>query len=191
MDPDLNKYDLHHRVSHHDTMSDAEWEEAYRAAWDAYFTWEHMETVTRRHARLEGGRPKKALQYLVEFKLLYDNEGVHTLEGGVVRRKRRLSRRPGLPVEPAWRFYPAFAWESVRKGWRYWRGFSRAKALLKRIEKDPARRTYTDLATSPLGDNELKALDLFHETRGGEAAVEKEARQEALLESVRAAHEAA
>ena len=54
MDPDLNKYDLHHRVSHHDTMSDAEWEEAYKAAWDAYFTWEHMETVTRRHARLPG-----------------------------------------------------------------------------------------------------------------------------------------
>ena len=52
MDPDLNKYDLHHRVSHHATMSDAEWEETYKAAWDAYFTWEHMETVTRRHARL-------------------------------------------------------------------------------------------------------------------------------------------
>ena len=82
-------------------MSDAEWEDAYRAAWDAYFTWEHMETVTRRHARLEGGRPKKALQYMVEFKLLYDNEGVHTLEGGVVRRKRRKSRRPTHPREPA------------------------------------------------------------------------------------------
>ena len=53
MDPDLNKYDLHHRVSHHRKMSDAEWEEAYKAAWAAYFTWEHMETVTRRHARLE------------------------------------------------------------------------------------------------------------------------------------------
>ena len=191
MDPDLNKYDLHHRVSHHDTMSDAEWEEAYRAAWDAYFTWEHMETVTRRHARLEGGRPKKALQYLIEFKLLYENEGVHTLEGGVVRRKRRLSRRPGLPIEPALLFYPKFALESARKAWNYWRGFRRAKALLKRIENDPARHDYTDLATRPLEDNELKALDLFHETRGGAEAVEKQHRQDVLLESVRAAHEAA
>ena len=34
MDPDLNKYDLNHRVSHHPKMSDAEWEDAYRAAWD-------------------------------------------------------------------------------------------------------------------------------------------------------------
>ena len=74
-----------------------------------------METVTRRHARLEGGRPKKALQYLNEFRMLYENEGVHTLEGGVVRRKRRLSRRPTLPIEPAWLFYPKFAWESARK----------------------------------------------------------------------------
>ena len=82
-------------------MSDAEWEETYKAAWAAYFTWEHMETVTRRHARLEGGRPKKALQYLNEFRMLYENEGVHTLEGGVVRRKRRRSRRPTLKLEPA------------------------------------------------------------------------------------------
>ena len=60
MDPDLNKYDLHHRVTHHATMSDAEWEEAYKAAWAAYFTWEHMETVTRRHARLpQAGRTRR------------------------------------------------------------------------------------------------------------------------------------
>ena len=137
MDPDLNKYDLHHRVSHHATMSDAEWEETYKAAWAAYFTWEHMETVTRRHARLQGGRPKKALQYLIEFRMLYENEGVHTLEGGVVRRKRRKSRRPTLPIEPAWLFYPKFAFESARKAWRYWRGFRREKALLKRIVDDP------------------------------------------------------
>jgi hypothetical protein len=191
MDPDLNKYDLHHRVTHHDTMSDAEWEDAYRAAWDAYFTWEHMETVTRRHARLKGGRPKKALQYMVEFKLLYDNEGVHTLEGGVIRRKRRKSRRPGMKREPALLFYPKFAAESLRKAWSYWRGFRKAKGLLKRIVEDPARWDYDDLATRPLGHNELESLDLFHETRGGEEAVAKVARQEALMESVRAGHAAA
>ena len=64
----------------------------------------------------EGGRPKKALQYLIEFRLLYENEGVHTLEGGVVRRKRRKSRRPTLPLEPAILFYPKFAFESAAQG---------------------------------------------------------------------------
>ena len=55
---------------------------------------------------------------------------------------------------------------------------------------DPARWDYDDLATRPLDDNELKALDMFHETRGGEEAVAKVARQEALMESVRASHAA-
>ena len=33
MDPDLNKYDLNHRVVHHPKMSDAEFEQTYRDAW--------------------------------------------------------------------------------------------------------------------------------------------------------------
>jgi hypothetical protein len=191
MDPDLNKYDLHHRVSHHPRMSDAEWEAAYRAAWDSYFTWEHMETVTRRHARLPHGQPKKAMQHMVEFKLLYANEKVHTLEGGVVRRKRRRSRRPTLPLEPALVFYPKFALECLRKAWNYWRGFRRAKALVAKIEADPARWDYMDDAIRPLGDNEMAALDLFHETRGGEAFVEKAKKQEARVQRLQGQRTAA
>jgi len=191
MDPDLNKYDLHHRVSHHATMSDAEWEETYKAAWAAYFTWEHMETVTRRHARLEGGRPNKALQYLNEFRMLYENEGVHTLEGGIIRRKRRRSRRPTLKREPALLFYPKFALETARKLFSYWQGFRKERAVLRRVINDPARYDYSDLATRPLMDNELAALDLFHETAGGEEAVAKQRRQDALLEAVQAAHRTA
>jgi radical SAM superfamily enzyme YgiQ (UPF0313 family) len=190
MDPDLNKYDLHHRVSHHPTMSDAEWEEAYRAAWAAYFTWDHMETVTRRHARLARGRPNKALQYLNEFRMLYENEGVHTLEGGVVRRKRRRSRRPSLPREPALLFYPKFALESAAKAWRYWRGFRRQRALLRRILVDPDRYSYTDLALSKASGEELAGLDLFHETAGGEAAVARQRAQDARVDAAHAAQAA-
>ncbi|HTO78453.1 MAG TPA: radical SAM protein, partial [Methylocystis sp.] len=58
MDPDMNKYDLNHRVSHHAKMSDAEWEDAYRAAWAAFYTPEHMRTVLRRSFALPNGRPK-------------------------------------------------------------------------------------------------------------------------------------
>jgi radical SAM superfamily enzyme YgiQ (UPF0313 family) len=186
MDPDLNKYDLHHRVSHHPTMSDEEWEEAYKAAWDTYFTWEHMETVARRHARLPHGRPHKALQWINEFRMLYANEKVHTLEGGAVRRKRRKSRRPTMKREPALIFYPRFVAESLVKGWRYWRGFRRQKAVLKRVVNDPKRFEYEELATRPLAANELAALDLFHETRGGEAFVERKRRQDRIVEQARA-----
>src|SRR5205085_5227711 len=61
MDPDVNKYDLNHRVSHHPTMSDSEWEEAYRAAWLAYYTPEHIRTIMRRSAACRRGRPDATL----------------------------------------------------------------------------------------------------------------------------------
>ena len=47
----MNKYDLNHRVSHHSTMTDAEWEDAYRAAWAAFYTPEHVRTILRRQER--------------------------------------------------------------------------------------------------------------------------------------------
>src|SRR5262245_23200983 len=50
MDPDMNKYDLNHRVSHHPKMSDAEWQEAYRAAWMTYYAPDHVRTILRRSA---------------------------------------------------------------------------------------------------------------------------------------------
>jgi len=50
MDADLNKYDLYHRVSQHPKMSDAEWEGAYRAAWDSFYSLDHIRTVLRRAA---------------------------------------------------------------------------------------------------------------------------------------------
>ena len=50
MDADLNKYDLDHRVSHHPKMSDREWEEAYEAAWESFYSTEHVRTILRRVA---------------------------------------------------------------------------------------------------------------------------------------------
>src|SRR5262245_7484478 len=50
MDSAQNTYDLNHRVTHHPKMSDAEWEETYRAAWDAFYSPEHVRTTLRRVA---------------------------------------------------------------------------------------------------------------------------------------------
>ncbi len=140
---------------------------------------------------LQGGRPKKALQYLIEFKLLYANEGVHTLEGGVdPAQAPQVAPARACPMEPALLFYPKFAWNRLRKAWNYWRGFQRAKGVVKQVSADPARWDYLDDAIRPLGDNELKAMDLFHETRGGDEAVAKIEKQDAMIENIRA-HEAA
>ncbi len=50
MDQDLNKYDLYHRVMHHPHMSDADWDEAYRTAWDSFYSFDHIGTILRRAA---------------------------------------------------------------------------------------------------------------------------------------------
>jgi len=189
MDPDLNKYNLHHRVTHHQVMSDREWDDVIHEAWAAFFSDEHMETVARRHAARANGRPKKAAQYMNEFRLLYENEDMHPLEAGIVRRKRRRSRRSGLPLEPAILFYPRFALETVRKAWRFWRGLRRQKALVRRVVEAPDRYAYSDVAIRPLTDSELAELGLFNDTAGGEAAVARQRRQEARIEAVQAAHE--
>ncbi|HTU10600.1 MAG TPA: radical SAM protein [Allosphingosinicella sp.] len=188
MDPDLNKYNLNTRVTHHGTMTDEDWEAAYREAWGSYFTWEHMATVVRRHAVLPKGRPKKAAQYMNEFKMMFEIERLHPLEGGIVRRKRRKSRRPGMRRVPALLFYPAFAAECAGKAWRYWRYLRTEKKIVKDIASDPARWNYTDVALTEADEGELETMGLFRETRGGLAAVEKKHRQDALLESVRAGH---
>ncbi|HEV2748001.1 MAG TPA: radical SAM protein [Allosphingosinicella sp.] len=191
MDPDLNKYNLHHRVNHHPTMSDEEWEAAYRDCWRLWFNDAHMETVARRHAVRKGGRPKKAVQYMNEFKMLWEVEGLHAMEGGVLRRKRRKSRRPGFRRElPVW-FELKYALETAGKAFRYWRMYANAARIVKKVEADPKRYEYSDLAITPVSPEELETLDLFHETAGGEAFVAKKLKQDAMIEAVHAAHQSA
>ena len=48
MDPDLNKYDLNHRVTHHPKMSDEEWDSVYAEVWHRFYSLDHMVTVLRR-----------------------------------------------------------------------------------------------------------------------------------------------
>lgn len=180
MDPDLNKYNLHHRVSHHPRMSDREWDEAYHAAWRAFFNEKHMETVGRRHAA-RGGRPKKAMQYLNEFQAIYEIEGVHPLESGIVRRRRRRSRRPGLPREAALVFYPRFALEAAAKAWRYLQRYRAWKIASKRILADPGRLDYVDVAIRPVAADEVETLDLFRETAGGGAFLERQRKRDSII----------
>jgi hypothetical protein len=171
MDPDINKYDLDHRVSHHPKMSDIEWEEAYRAAWDVYYTPEHIRTILRRAAAIPNGRPKQIASTIMWFKLMIEHEGVHPLEGGAFRLKSRRDRRQGLPLESPLVFYPRYAGEILFKAWKYWRFFTRTRRILNEVLAAPDRTTYSDLAIEPPRGDEFEALELYHATSGGEAAL--------------------
>ena len=173
MDPDLNKYDLHHRVVHHPKMSDAEYEQTYRDAWRTYYTPEHIETVAKRHGSIPGRNPAEPAQFMTMFKIMFEAEGIHPLEGGVVRMKYRRDRRYGMPIEPIGVFHWKLAVETVRKlkiygrlAWQGWR-------IGQRVRHDPRRHEYTDLALQPVMDDDMDKLSLFAETAGGGAAVNK------------------
>ena len=53
-------------------------------------------------------------------------------------------------------------------------------AILKEVLTAPDRWTYTDLAISPSLQNEFDTLDLYHATNGGEAAVTRKRRDDAI-----------
>jgi hypothetical protein len=179
MDDDLNKYDLNHRVTHHARMSDAEWDAAYRAAWENYYTPDHVRTILRRAAAHELGRPKTALTTILWFKLMILFESVHPLEGGAFRLKFRRDRRHSMPIESPFVFYPRYAAEIAVKAWRYLSVYRSSMHILRDVLRAPDRWTYTDLAIAPPRDDDLDTLDLYHATSGGEAAVARVRREDA------------
>ncbi len=177
MDDDLNKYDLHHRVTHHARMSDAEWDEAYLAAWTNYYSQDHIRTILRRAAAHPAGRPKTALTTLLWFKLVALYEGVHPLEGGAFRLKFRRDRRHGMKLENPLVFYPWYAGETLVKAWHYLAAYRDAMRTLRQVLRAPDRWTYTDLAIAPPREDELDTLDLYQATSGGDAAVARVRRE--------------
>jgi hypothetical protein len=107
------------------------------------------------------------------FKIMFEAEGIHPLEGGIVRMKYRRDRRHGMKIEPIGVFHYKLAVESWKKlkiyarlAWQGWR-------IGQKVKHDPRRHEYTDLALEPVLDEELDKLALFAETAGGEAAVVK------------------
>jgi hypothetical protein len=172
MDPDLNKYDVEHVTTSHATMSKAEWEKVYQDAWAAYYTPEHLETIMRREAAT-GGSPGKVLTLLMWSYASVMLEGMHPYQGGYLRRKYRGDRRPHLPVESAFTFYPRYVANVLVKHvklakavWRYYR-------FVKGLKADPNARNYTDLALTPVADEDYDSFEMFNVSEAAKTAVSK------------------
>jgi hypothetical protein len=147
MDPDMNRYDAEHVTTRHPRMSAAQWQDIYRRAWHLYYSPEHIETLLRR-ARVCGPRMKRLAAMIFLYYGSYRFENVHPLQCGIVRRKVRHSRRPGLPRENPLLFYPQRLWEmcsTYSAGAMYYLWLKR---LRERIERDPNAAFYTDQALS-------------------------------------------
>jgi hypothetical protein len=185
MDGDMNKYDTHHRVAHHAVMSDEEWDEAYRRAWQLFYTPAHIETVMRRAAAF-GISPLDTGFELLWFFITIEYERVHPLDGGFLRRKVRTDRRPPLPVENPLAFYPKYLGETVSKFFHSLLWGARVAHLAWRIGRDPERANYRDLSLTPPDEGELDNLELFTTTASARKAVERKRKADAIRAAVAA-----
>jgi hypothetical protein len=163
MDDDLNTYDAEHVCTAHPRMSRAEWEAIYHEAWSLYYTPAHMRTLLRRGAA--SGLPLASLvKVLVAFALTVRLENVHPLQGGVLRLKRRSERRPGLPREAAWVFWPRFVWQTLAKHAVLAGTVAQLTLWRRALARDPAARAYMDQALTPVRNDDATTLDLFTKT---------------------------
>ena len=160
LEPDMNSYDLEHPCTQHPKMSPDEWHRTYMAAWHSYYSDENVERLFRR--RFADGNSVRRLQEQVMWfygSILF--EKVHPLQSGILRRKSRSERRPGLPVENALGFYIRrfmnIAWTATGLLKLHFK----LDKIRKRVQKDPKSKEYQDMATTPVSKEKL-ALHMSH-----------------------------
>jgi pyruvate-formate lyase-activating enzyme len=157
MNSDMNIYDLEHVCTAHPRMSQTEWEQAYRDAWTRYYSPEHVETIMRR-AFVSGLSLSKITNAIMVFAGATAFEDVHPLQLGAVRRKVRIQRRYGMPLESPFVFYPRRVAEMLGAAVG-WGGLAiRLRLLRKRIERDPLSHGYADDALLATEANKLDHL---------------------------------
>ncbi len=158
MDPDMNKYDLNHRVTNHAVMSDTEWEDAYREAHASFYSWEHMETIYKRMAALKSNKKYITLQNLAALREAPRIEQSAALEAGYIRIRRRKQRRSQLLIENPLIFYPKYFLLCVRNMAIWACTFARLYFLMKRTYAASDRLSYVDDAIRDNISSEEDAL---------------------------------
>lgn len=169
MSADLNIYDTEHPCTAHVLMSEAQWRDIYHEAWSLYYTPEHMKTLLRR-AAVTGAPLGNLAKYLLTFSTTDRLEGVHPLQGGILRLKHPSERRRGLPRESAWVFWPRFLSDTVRKQAILAGTAARLLAWAVAIAWAPSSRSYADLSLTPVDADGDDARDLVTKTTGGRTA---------------------
>ena len=134
LDADYNNYDSFHPVAPHRRMGPDEWARAFRDAWKAFYSFEHMRRVLLRQ------NPHTYWPLLKTF-LWYRAamiEGAHPMITGFFRLKGRTSRRPTFPIERRWPFWRRRASEIAHTLRAYARLYLEMQQLwlLTRIRRD-------------------------------------------------------
>jgi hypothetical protein len=129
-----------------------------------------MKTLMRRTAAT-GGPMGSLLKLLFTFSTTDRVEKVHPLQSGIIRLKHPSERRPGLPRESPWAFWPCFAWETLCKHAILAGTIGRLLMWKIAITRTSDARRYMDQALTPVHDDEDVTLDLLTKTTGAQSAV--------------------
>jgi radical SAM superfamily enzyme YgiQ (UPF0313 family) len=120
LDPDLGRYTTFHLATPHPHMSASVLEGLYREVWRTFYDDAHVEKVLRRHKAC-GGNLDDVTPFQLVARGAFPIDNINPAEYGIMRVKRRLERRPGLPIEP---LIPYMArrsvegiWAQLRWGW--------------------------------------------------------------------------
>jgi radical SAM superfamily enzyme YgiQ (UPF0313 family) len=170
MSSDTNQYDSEHAVTAHARMTSEEWEAIYKKAWHLYYSPKHVETLLRRAAatKLNTGRLASMIFY---FYASHAFEGVHPLQSGVFRRKRRSQRRASFRRESVLIFYPRRIAEIFATYIPALWYLARLELLRWRIRRDPERKKYSDVAISPTAQDDNKFFELYRRSDAGQLSV--------------------
>jgi Radical SAM superfamily len=96
IEADLNLYDSFHPTMDHPKMSREEWFQAYKDAWQSFYSFENMRKILQ---RATPSMYWNVFKNLVWYKNAAILEGNHPMMTGFFRLKGRTARRPGYPLE--------------------------------------------------------------------------------------------
>jgi len=165
LDPDMNKYDLEHVTRHNQSnMTSEQLQATYHRAWHQYYTPEHIERLIRRGGA-SGASPRRIATMIWQFYGSYAIEQLHPLQAGILRRKKRRQRRPGMPLESPALFYPRYLWETAVKAVRIYAMWRRLDRISTAVRRNPEASRYDDVALRPMAPEETARLDLLTQTR--------------------------
>ncbi|MBX3023635.1 radical SAM protein [bacterium] len=176
MDPDMNRYDSEHVTTAHPRMSDAEWAGIYRRAWHLYYSPDHIATLIRR-AMANGTSGRRVAEMAFYFYATAAFEGVHPLQGGLLRRKLRRQRRSGLPREPLATFAVRRVRDIVTTYVPTLKLLWSIDRMRRRIARDPRRRDYSDAAIAPAA---VADLELYRTSAAAQRAGARAGRRSEL-----------
>jgi radical SAM superfamily enzyme YgiQ (UPF0313 family) len=96
IETDLNLYDSFHDTVDHPKMPRDQWFQAYKDAWQSFYSFENMRNILQ---RATPAMYWDVFKNIVWYKSAAILEGNHPMMTGFFRLKGRTARRPGYPIE--------------------------------------------------------------------------------------------